>query len=169
MKIVLVEERNGKLLSEKPFDLELIRIGRNAAECQIVYENEAFPMVSRIHAELRWQGNSWFVFDANSSFGTFVNGTKVVQPRSVAKGNQIQFGTNGPVLHVVSVGEAVPAQQTPVVSQVNLRNPIVRRKTNRIFLQKMIREADLRKFLLWNSLIPVVPLHQFYFQNPVSG
>lgn len=117
MKIILAEERSGQLLPEKPFELDLIRIGRNAGECQIVYENEAFPMVSRIHAELRWQETNWVLFDANSSFGTFVNGEKVVQPKAISAGNRIQFGTNGPILKVVSIGtvNVAPQQKTPSI------------------------------------------------------
>ncbi len=124
MKIVLAEERNGKLLPEKPFELELIRIGRNASECQIVYDNATFPMVSRVHAELRWQGNGWMVFDANSSFGTFADGVKVSQPTPISKGSRIQFGSNGPILHIVSIGGS-PEIASPVVpdSQDSQRLP----------------------------------------------
>lgn len=118
MRIVISEELNGQLSAEKPFDLDIIRIGRNAGECQIVYENEAFPMVSRIHAELRWQGTSWVLFDANSSFGTFVNGAKIVQPTEISVGNRIQFGTKGPILKIISIGSHASNQNvTPYQSQ----------------------------------------------------
>ncbi len=128
MKIVLAEERNGGLSPEKPFELDIIRIGRNAAECQIVYENAAFPMVSRIHAELRWQGTGWFIFDANSSFGTFVDGEKVIQSKAVSSGNRLQFGTNGPVILVVSIGatgterSSIPIQNQPDQPHKDLQN-----------------------------------------------
>ena len=132
MKIVLAEERNGQQQPEKAYDLDLIRFGRNAEECQIVYDNSMFPMVSRIHAEMRWQGTTWMLFDANSSFGTFVNGQKITQPTSVSVGDHIQFGTNGPVLKIVSVGETAgrvsserhaPQAASPVSEQWDAFSP----------------------------------------------
>ncbi len=111
MKIVLAEERNGRQMPEKSYNQEIIRIGRNAEDCQIVFDNETFPMVSRIHAEMRWQGNNWVLFDANSTFGTFINGAKVTQPQTISVGSQIQFGTNGPVLKVMAFGESPDSVQ----------------------------------------------------------
>ena len=31
-------------------------------------------MVSRKHAELRWEGGRWYLYDLNSSYGTYYNG-----------------------------------------------------------------------------------------------
>lgn len=100
MKIVLVEEQteNG---SEKSFQQEVIRIGRDTNDCQIVFDNTQFPMVSRRHAELRWTSGKWMLSDLNSSYGTFIDGNKVTSPQPIHVGSRLQFGVQGPVLRVV--------------------------------------------------------------------
>jgi len=100
MKIVLAEQQNGGPSSEKSFSQPLVRIGRDAAECQIVYENTKYPMVSRKHAEIRFEGGKWFLCDLNSSYGTFVNGQRVVGSQSIAVNDVLQFGTQGPTVSV---------------------------------------------------------------------
>lgn len=100
MKIVLAEEKAGNA-PEKSFQQEIIRVGRDTKDCQIVFDNTQFPMVSRRHAELRWTGGRWILFDLNSSYGTFIDGQKVTAPQPVAVGSRVQFGTQGPVLRVV--------------------------------------------------------------------
>lgn len=88
-------------MPEQSFNQEIIRIGRNADECQISFESEMFPMVSRQHAELRWRGDQWVLFDARSTYGTFVNGQKITQPTTLSVRDAIQFGVNGPVMRVL--------------------------------------------------------------------
>lgn len=101
MKIVLAEERAGENLPEQSFNQAVIAVGRNAVECEIVFENTQYPMVSRKHAELRHQGGKWFLLDLNSSYGTFFDGNRIAAPTQINVGSRLQFGQNGPVLRVV--------------------------------------------------------------------
>ena len=103
MKIVLAEENAGSQTRELTFQQETVRVGRDARECQIVFDNQNFPMVSRRHAELKWHNGQWMLHDLNSSYGTFINGQKVMQPQPVFVGSRLQFGTNGPVSVVVQL------------------------------------------------------------------
>src|SRR5687768_5688678 len=103
MKIVLAEEQNGSQSSEKTFSQAIIRIGRDPVECQIQYDNAKYPMVSRKHAELRFEAGRWILHDLNSSYGTYVNGQRVVGAQAVAVGNVLQFGTQGPSVRVLFV------------------------------------------------------------------
>ncbi|HEX8369121.1 MAG TPA: FHA domain-containing protein [Pyrinomonadaceae bacterium] len=114
MKIVLAEERDGQSLSEQTFQQQTVRVGRDTSDCQIVFDNQQFPMVSRKHAELRWQNGQWLLADLGSSYGTFLNGQKISQPQAVQAGSAIQLGTNGPVLRVVWFESVQPQPQTPV-------------------------------------------------------
>ena len=123
MKIVLAEERNGKQLPEKSFNQAIIRIGRNADDCQIVFDNTQFPMVSRGHAELRWQNGMWFLHDLDSTFGTFIDGQKINAPQPINFDSVLQFGLEGPVLRVIwfemsvntpPIPSANPLQSQPV-------------------------------------------------------
>ena len=56
MKIILAEVTAGGQQPEQSFSDKVIRIGRDAAECQIAFESSKYPMVSRKHAELRFEG-----------------------------------------------------------------------------------------------------------------
>ncbi|MEZ5344507.1 MAG: FHA domain-containing protein [Pyrinomonadaceae bacterium] len=136
MKIVLVEKGVGDSgSSERTFEQPSIKIGRDAVSCDIVFDNQNYRMVSRNHAELRWENSSWILIDHNSSFGTYVNGSRITQPVSVSIGSSIQFGTSGPVIHVIWLegggaeqsarlqadmpSAAPPVQSQPVSSQLN--------------------------------------------------
>jgi ABC-type multidrug transport system ATPase subunit/pSer/pThr/pTyr-binding forkhead associated (FHA) protein len=129
MKIVLAEEQNGSQPSEKTFNQAIIRIGRDPVDCQITFDNAKYPMVSRRHAELRWEGGKWILHDLNSSYGSFVNGQRVVGSQPVAVGSILQFGTQGPSVRVVFVETAnIPPQnaalnQPPVVQSTQFQPP----------------------------------------------
>lgn len=119
MKIVLAEAQGGTGSPEKSFSLPIVRVGRDVNECQIVFDNAQFPMVSRRHAEIRWQNGNWVLYDLNSSYGTFLNNQKVSAPQIVQVGSRLQFGTNGPVLIAIWIEteESAPAKSSPPVYQ----------------------------------------------------
>src|SRR5207302_8214334 len=47
--------------------------------------------------------------DANSRFGTFVNGQKISGPVEVRVGSHVQLGADGPILRVVSIEQDAAA------------------------------------------------------------
>ncbi|MEP6902763.1 MAG: FHA domain-containing protein, partial [Actinomycetota bacterium] len=122
MKIVLAEEQNGSQVTEKSFSQPIIRVGRDPLECQITFDNAKYPMVSRKHAELRWEDGKWYLCDLNSSYGSFINGQKVSGSQAVMIGNILQFGTQGPTMRVVwfEVGLEAP-QIAPAVPLQNIQ------------------------------------------------
>ncbi len=128
MKIVLAEESGGKQLPEKSFNQPVIRIGRDQKECQIIFENVRYPMVSRRHAELQWRGGQWFLHDLNSSFGTFIDGEKIAAPQPFSVGSSLQFGENGPVLRVIWFEMNANTPSVPAVNpfQSQSLNPVSR-------------------------------------------
>ena len=77
MKIVLAEDRGGKLLGERAFTSDVVLVGRDPAVCHFFFAQNQWPMVSRRHAEFRLANGRWTVTDAKSRFGTFVNGQKL--------------------------------------------------------------------------------------------
>ena len=84
MKIVLIEERNGQPQPpERSYEQEAVKIGRDPAECHIVFNQSEWPMVSRRHAEFRFKNGRCLIVDTNSSFGTFLNGRRVMEPAEV--------------------------------------------------------------------------------------
>ncbi|MGZ5483732.1 MAG: FHA domain-containing protein, partial [Pyrinomonadaceae bacterium] len=86
MKIVLAEDRGGKLLGERAFTSDAVLVGRDPAVCHFFFAQNQWPMVSRRHAEFRLTDGRWTVTDANSRFGTFVNGQKAAAPVEVRVG-----------------------------------------------------------------------------------
>src|SRR5512132_936101 len=123
MKIVLAEDRNGKLHGERTFTGEVVLVGRDPAVCHYFFSQEQWPMVSRKHAEFRLSEGRVTVVDANSRFGTFVNGQQISAPVEVRVGAEVQFGTGGPILRVVSI------EQTPVAEVDSKSSGMARMET----------------------------------------
>lgn len=102
MNIILAEERpDSEQVPEQEFQKGLILVGRDAFECDVAFDGERYPMVSRKHAELRWHEGKWLLIDLNSSYGTYLNGQRIAAPTQIATGGRLQFGQDGPVLKVV--------------------------------------------------------------------
>jgi ABC-type multidrug transport system ATPase subunit len=110
MKLVLAEDRGGVLHGERSLTSEAIFVGRDPAVCHYFFSQEQWPMVSRKHAEFRLAGGLCTVADANSRFGTFVNGERITKPVEVRVGSHVQLGAGGPILRVVSI-EQSPAEE----------------------------------------------------------
>ncbi|MBN1658494.1 MAG: FHA domain-containing protein [Anaerolineae bacterium] len=63
-------------------------VGR-ARTNQIVLDH---PTISRQHAWIKIEGDSYLIFDVGSSNGTFVNDERVLEPRKLQSGDQVRFG-----------------------------------------------------------------------------
>ena len=113
MKIILAEDRGGKLLGERAFTSDVVLVGRDPAVCHFFFAQNQWPMVSRRHAEFRLTNGRWSVTDANSRFGTFVNGQKAAAPIEVRVGSHVQLGAEGPILRVVSIEQSPVAVAKP--------------------------------------------------------
>ena len=113
MKIVLAEDRQGQLHGERAFTSDRVVVGRDPAVCHYFVAQDQWPMVSRKHAEFRLEEGRCTVADANSRFGTFVNGQQISTPVEVRVGANIQLGQGGPVLRVVSLEQDVAEVEPP--------------------------------------------------------
>ncbi|MGI8495553.1 MAG: FHA domain-containing protein [Pyrinomonadaceae bacterium] len=124
MKIVLAEKRAGGQSPDLTFQQEVVGIGRDQQTCQIVFDRQNYPMVSRRHAELRWQNGECFLIDNKSSYGTFVNGQQISAPHPVAVGNSLQYGMQGPVLLVVFLDSGAPVQTPQIKYPPQINTPM---------------------------------------------
>jgi ABC-type multidrug transport system ATPase subunit/pSer/pThr/pTyr-binding forkhead associated (FHA) protein len=125
MNIILADVNQlGGHSSERQFTKRVVTIGRGAAGCDIAFDSTQFPMVSRKHAELRYQDDTWFIIDLNSSYGTYLNGQRITQPRPVPVGSRIQFGTDGPTLVVIWFEVVSDAFQPIAPASVSVATPI---------------------------------------------
>jgi hypothetical protein len=66
-------------------------IGR-AAACDLMLRDQS---VSRVHAELRRQGDEWLLVDLGSTNGTRLNGWRISGPVAVRPGDRVAFGAVG--------------------------------------------------------------------------
>ncbi len=71
-----------------PPGASLLTIGRRGTD--IVLEQ---PLVSRRHADLRWQDGKHVLIDKDSANGTFVNGRRITGVTALAPGDVVQIGT----------------------------------------------------------------------------
>src|SRR6185295_13947798 len=101
MKIVLREIVTGQEQARYEFDQRaVIRIGRDSQQCDVVFDAVAWPMVSRVHAEITTERNRCLLADKKSTQGTFLNKQLVSGPVVIETGAHIQFGQDGPWLAV---------------------------------------------------------------------
>jgi len=138
MKIVLVEERGGGQMPEKSFNQETIRVGRDVNDCQIVFDNTLFPMVSRRHAELRRENGRWVFHDLNSSYGSFLDGRKISAPEAIQVGSRLQFGSKGPVMRVIRLETAAAPNAYPNQPPAPAETPAPNNFPNQITPQNIL-------------------------------
>ena len=130
MKIYLAEETKGRLQPEREFDSATVRVGRDGSDCQIVFDGNEWPMVSRKHAEFRFEGGRSFLVDLKSRFGTFLDDRQLTEPMEIRAGSRAQFGPSGPVLRVVRIDPVPAPASSPSPDQV--RAPALPAPENRI-------------------------------------
>lgn len=114
MRIVLAEERQGQEGAPRVFDQATVRVGRDPSECQLIFEQAEWPMVSRKHAEFRLKADRCLLVDINSSFGTILDGRRITEPAEVHPGARVQFGARGPVIKVVHIEFDAQVEKPPV-------------------------------------------------------
>ncbi|MFN4261853.1 MAG: FHA domain-containing protein [Gemmataceae bacterium] len=102
MKVRLLVSSAG----QTPYHVErrgaAVRIGR-AADCDLVFQGKSADNVSSHHAQLELTSAGAFLSDLGSTNGTFLNDERVLDRQPVAKGDAIQLGHTGPVLHIVAL------------------------------------------------------------------
>ena len=86
MKIVFTEVSGLNGQGESVFEQPVVRVGRDPAQCHVVFDRVTWPMVSRRHGEFRSEGGRCVLSDTNSSFGTFLDGQRLKAPAEVRPG-----------------------------------------------------------------------------------
>ncbi|MFD3507637.1 FHA domain-containing protein [Nocardia sp. NPDC058666] len=74
------------------------------------------PLVSRVHATLRFANGAWVLADNGSTNGVFVDARRLNQPVSIDRPTQVRLGDaiTGPLLHLVPAAPAARHAQTMV-------------------------------------------------------
>ena len=111
MIIVLAEIHGEQKLPEREFKETSIRIGRDVQRCNLVFDGTKWPMVSRLHAEMRVENGRCFLTDRGSTHGTYLNGQRLGAATEIKVGARIQFGVHGPILSVEAFKPDPPPAQ----------------------------------------------------------
>lgn len=94
--------------------IDQIELGR-AKECQIRYDDETWPSVSRRHAAIEKDATGWKIVPLSQTNSTLVNGKVVNTAWYLQNGDEIQLSIGGPRL-----GFIVPAGNQSLVSSIKL-------------------------------------------------
>ena len=96
MKMSLTHESGPMKGTTQTFDAERVRIGRGSAN-DVGFPAEA-TIVSRSQAEIFLHDGRYWLEDADSKAGTFVNGESVTVTQMLVDSDVIRFGMTGPSL-----------------------------------------------------------------------
>lgn len=109
---VLVVESGARPGEEHPLSPGETRIGRDDAADVVVQD----PEISRIHARITRQGESYFVEDMGSTNGTYVNGAQIIGRQALNNGDKIGVGQTVLVFRAIAAPTyrtAEPMAQSP--------------------------------------------------------
>ena len=85
---------------DQPLEGESLVIGRSSGAELVLADR----FLSRKHAKLHREGETWFVEDLGSRNGTLLNGTKVEQPTPVKSGDEIRLSGSVIMFHSADQG-----------------------------------------------------------------
>ena len=94
--------------------IDQIELGRSK-DCQIRYDDETWPIVSRRHAAIEKDATGWKIVPLSQTNSTLVNGKVVNTAWYLQNGDEIQLSISGPRL-----GFIVPAGNQSLVSSIKL-------------------------------------------------
>jgi hypothetical protein len=97
------------------FEKDVISFGR-LPSCDVAFDPRADLDASGEHAHVRREQGAWYVLDANSRNGTWLNGKRVTRAQ-LTSGDELELGRGGPRIRVEipEFVESVP--RTPAFSQ----------------------------------------------------
>jgi pSer/pThr/pTyr-binding forkhead associated (FHA) protein len=90
IQLTLVMRQGPQINQVFPLDKDVLTIGRATDNDIVVLEGE----VSRHHARLTHQGDSWILQDLGSRNGTTVDGVRITGPVLIVSNSQIALGPN---------------------------------------------------------------------------
>jgi ABC-type multidrug transport system ATPase subunit/pSer/pThr/pTyr-binding forkhead associated (FHA) protein len=113
MKLILREVQDEQVIGEREFTQDVVRVGRDPTRCDVFFDALRWPMVSRIHAEFRWQNSRLILYDAGSSNGTYVDDQRIAEPVELQPGARVRLGNPGPMLVVVTEQPTAESDDNP--------------------------------------------------------
>lgn len=94
--------------------IDQAEMGRSP-QCQVRFDSETFPTVSRRHAAIVKDGDGWKIVHLSETNSTLVNGERVETERKLQNGDEIQLSVGGP-----RMGFITPAGKQGLVSSIRM-------------------------------------------------
>lgn len=93
------------------FEKDVVTIGR-LPSCDIAFDARADIDASGQHAQVLREHGAWFVLDANSRNGTWLNGQRITRAQ-LTSGDELELGRGGPRLRVEFMEDVSTAPPKP--------------------------------------------------------
>jgi NADPH-dependent 2,4-dienoyl-CoA reductase/sulfur reductase-like enzyme/pSer/pThr/pTyr-binding forkhead associated (FHA) protein len=105
-----------------PLDREVMSLGRHPSMSVVIKD----PGVSSLHAQITRYADAWYLRDAGSRNGTWVNGALVTVPRALRPGDRLRLGASelvfrGPETDARRGSVAPPPPDTPAGPRLEIR------------------------------------------------
>ena len=94
--------------------IDQIELGRDK-NCQVRFDDESFPTVSRRHAAIIKDGDKWKLVQLSQTNSTFLNNRPVTTEWYLENGDEIQLSVGGP-----RMGFIVPQGKQSLVSSIKM-------------------------------------------------
>lgn len=94
--------------------IDQIELGRDK-NCQVRFDDESFPTVSRRHAAIIKEGDKWKLVQLSQTNSTFLNSRPITTEWYLENGDEIQLSVGGPRL-----GFIVPQGKQSLVSSIKM-------------------------------------------------
>jgi len=92
---IIVRVEKGLIKEREHRFTTTVRVGRST-ECNLQLLDRS---VSKLHAEIRFEGRQWWIHDLQSRNGTFLNGNRV-EREPLGEVNRLELGRGGPILDI---------------------------------------------------------------------
>ena len=132
-----------------PLNTEKLIIGRSRS-CDIRLREDT---VSRLHAALVWRNGELVLEDLGSSNGTFVNGDRVLDPRTLGAGDELRFGV---LRGTVEKADAPPRGRSASQTEYDYTIGLIPGKPAGLGWRLLAATVDAA-LLFVGSLIPLAP------------
>jgi Nif-specific regulatory protein len=119
------------------------RIGRGL-ECQVVLTD---PLTSRVHALVVYEDDCWWVRDAGSRNGTFVNGQKIDEARLI-DGCRVKIGNTEFAFHQSEAATAKAGQAAAHVTQTIVFDTPINPNDTGSFTLDLLQQSDQARDLV---------------------
>ena len=134
--------------------IDQVDLGRDG-NCQVRFDDETFPTVSRRHAAIIKEGDKWKLVQLSQTNSTFLNGKTITSEWYLENGDEIQLSTDGP-----RMGFIVPAGKQSLVSSIKMterlelfRKQALRPYKTAIACLSIILLLSVGGFGTWNYLM----------------